>query len=267
MINNLAFFTLSFFTLIFVFYDWILVEFLLSKKQLFKYKITSKWRIFSFLALFFLVLLYVLITIKLRFSRIGFTYNISELYYLLEEYANIVYNEYTLSYNTAYLLFYPLLLLSLGISIMVFWVLLAATVVKILRLSIIAVYIYLLQFPRFNKVNRLLFWFIFGIRRFILANFESYSFELRLELNKIWRTLPVKLEYGIYRSLPIFLIYLDILLNNYTPILFFGIMPWYYIYSITRKLIVFLKSLVLDVEFQQLSLDMYPKKSNYKYAI
>ena len=265
MINNLAFFTLAFFTIIFIFYDWILAEFLVSKKQLFKYKITTKWRIFSFLSLFFIVLLYVLITIKLRFARIGFRYNISEMYYILEEYINIAYNEYTLSYNTAYLLLYPLLIVMLAISIIVFWILVAANVVKILRLSIIAVYIYLLQFPRFTRLNDLFFSFILKFPRFIIRNFKSYPFKLRLELNKIWRTLPVNLEYGIYRGLPIFLIYLDVLLNNNTLIIFFAVMPWYYIYSITRKSTIFLKNLVLDVEFHELSLDMY-SKINYKYA-
>jgi len=116
----------------------------------------------------------------------------------------------------------------LCISIIVFWILLAANVVKILRLSIITVYIYLLQFKQFNSLNNWLFSFILAFTNFIIKNFKSYPFRLRLELNQIWRTLPVKLEYCVYRSLPIFLLYLDILLNNATLILFFSIMPWFY---------------------------------------
>lgn len=259
-LNIAVFITIFIFLLIIVLYNYLAINLLLRKYVLFGYKIESKRRIFGYSLFILTILTYIYWVLLRRFARVGFYFNIYEVYYTLKDWFYIV-NPYNLSYSTIYLLLYPILLILLVISIIIFWTVLVANVTDILRMSLISLYVYGLSFDKFRWFSGKLFDLIMKFRRIVYILFPTSMYNLIYPLHYLWTIVPFKLESLVYRKMLIMVIIFDIYTNFGNISLLFDIMPWYYMYTILRRFLMFIRELILDLDYWESSTNLYKNDS------
>ena len=228
---------------------------LTAAKRFFTYKLTSKKRIFSYIAFILMGLSYIFFVLYNRFLRVGFYFNIYEVYYLIKDYMKLIYEQKM----NIYFLCYALLISIIILNLVIFWMLLLAKTTLNLKKSVISLYLYGLQFENFRELNNNLCFELSTINLFIHIYFGKYPARVVNWLDYIWIKVTKNTEKVVYRGFLIYVIIFDIITNYGNISLLFYVMPWYYIYTIIRKIFLFAKSLIKDLDYCELSENLYKK--------
>lgn len=261
MINHLSNFITIIILIILLFcYNYILYS-LVRKPLPFSLRITDKLVVVIRVIIIILGILYVYYILSIRIARMGFYFNTYEIFHILKESITVTF--YTaLSHDIIYVV-YPILIIILALGILLFWMLVISTLTKLLKYSFTALYLYFWQFKSFS-----VFMFLFSAR---LSQFD-YILYTQLKgilpfrvINKIdmySKRCIWMLESFIYRGLAIYAIYYDFMINYGNISLLFYIMPSLYMYTIIKNSLIFMKTLLDNPEFFEISDKMYKNLNN-----